>query len=508
MKDLLIGLNSAQLKAVAHRDGPLVVFAGAGSGKTRIITTRIAQLVEQGTPPWEILAVTFTNKAAGEMKSRVQTMCPEAKRSVISTFHSACARWLREFAPELGYNSNFTIYDDADASSLLKKIIKAVNPKGDLATLVKEMKRFLHLVKTNGLFPGQADQVAIDNPSLVPDGGLRIYQVYQETLAEVNAMDFSDLLMNVLLLLRKNEKVRDILQNRFKYIMVDEFQDTNRTQFELINLLAQKHSNIFVVGDDDQSIYSWRGATPTNIINFDQTWNNCKSIALEQNYRCSGNIVKAASTMILNNKNRAEKTLFTEALAGDPIDLRLESDAEMEAWWIIQEINDNRSTYSFDDCAIFYRTNAQSRVLEEALTRQNIPYRIFGSLEFYSRMEVKDLLAWLKLIINDKDEVSFRRVINVPARGLGQKAVESVVEEAKTRNLSVIDACEVMANEKWPRIGTKLKYFSDLYRTLKKEFETCPLEEILTILIEAIEYGPWLEKKYAEQYVEKMDNIH
>ena len=309
---LLSQLNEAQQIAAAHEDGPFVVFAGAGSGKTRIITNRIALLIEQGTPPWEILAMTFTNKAAGEMRERVTQLMPAAKRVMVTTFHSACAKWLREFASELGFQSHFSIYDDSDATKLLKQIIKEANPKGDLPTILAAMKSFLHQVKTHGYFPSDLEAQAASTGIFIPAGGIALYRKYQEALADSNAMDFGDLLLNILLLLRRNKNVCEILQNRFRYILVDEFQDTNRTQFEMLRILSQGHGNLFVVGDDDQSIYSWRGATPANIIDFQQNFPGAKKIALEQNYRCSGNIVNAASAMIQNNKNRAAKTLFHE----------------------------------------------------------------------------------------------------------------------------------------------------------------------------------------------------
>ena len=302
--------------------------------------------------------------------------------------------------------------------------------------------------------------------------------------------------------------VSDILRKRFRYVLVDEFQDTNRTQFEIIRILSEGHGNLFVVGDYDQSIYSWRGATPANIIDFQMTFPGAKKIALEQNYRCTGNIVKAASTMIAENVNRAEKTLFTQADDGAPIDLHIESDGEMEAWWVTNSIKQEKADFPYDDVAIFYRTNSQSRGIEESLRRENIPYTIFGSVEFYDRMEIKDVLAYLKVIINPNDIVSITRIINTPTRGIGAKAVETIERETKTRNKPMMDVIAELAAEKIPRVSTKLQYFTDLMAALKKDLLALPLPEVIETLLEATEYPEYIKKKYPDQYIDKMDNIH
>ena len=505
---LLAQLNQAQQVAASHRDGPFVVFAGAGSGKTRIITNRIALLIEGGVAPWEILAMTFTNKAAGEMRERVAAITPAAKRVMVTTFHSACAKWLREFATELGFQSNFSIYDDSDSTKLLKQIIKTANPKGDLPQILSEMKSFLHVVKTHGYFPGDLEGGAANSGIYIPAGGVSLYRLYQEALADSNAMDFGDLLLNVLLLLRRNKNVSQILQERFRYILVDEFQDTNRVQFEMLRILSSKHKNLFVVGDDDQSIYSWRGATPSNIIDFQQSFPGAEKVALEQNYRCSGNIVKAASSMIVHNKNRAEKTLYTRAEDGDAIDLHIEADGEMEAWWLVNTIKQESDRFDHNDIAIFYRTNSQSRSLEEALRRENIPYRIFGSVEFYDRLEVKDVLAYLRVLVNPRDQISLFRILNVPARGIGAKALDTISAESKKRDLPLMETIAAMGEEAYPRIGPKLKFFSDLMIALKKDILEAELTDVIGILLEATDYTEYLQKKFPDQYIDKMDNIH
>ena len=507
MSDLLKNLNDVQRQAVLYRNGPAVVFAGAGSGKTRIITTRLAYLIETGVLPWEILAVTFTNKAAGEMRHRALAMAPESKRSMITTFHSASARWLREFASELGYEPNFSIYDDQDVTRALKHIVKLLIPKGEIPTIVADMKHFLHHVKTAGVFISEIDEYAQKYPALIPTGGIQIYRAYQEFLAQSNAMDFNDLLLNVLLLLRKNERVKSILSARFQYIMVDEFQDTNRTQFEIIQHLANRHQNLMVVGDDDQSIYSWRGATPSNIIDFDRTYPGATRIALEENYRCTGNIVAAASKLVSNNKKRAAKTLYTNAEAGDLIEVHLEVDGEMEAYWIAEEIFAARVKYPYDDVAIFYRTNSQSRSLEEALLRRRIPYTIYGSLEFYERLEIKDLLAYLRLFVNPSDDVSFLRIYNVPTRGLGDKALEVLQAFASQERVSLWKAAELTVTNPALKTSPKLRYLVDLLKAMRTEILENPINESVKIILEATEYPEYLKKKYPDQYSDKMDNI-
>lgn len=505
---LLDGLNENQRIAVCHGEGPRVVFAGAGSGKTRIITNRIAYLIEKGVPPWEILAVTFTNKAAAEMKQRVEAICPSAKRATITTFHSACARWLREFASELGFTSNFTIFDESDANNALKKVIKEADPKADIPSTLPDYKAFLHFAKTSGHLPHDVERLEDQLPYVVPIGALAIYQRYQEFLADCNGMDFGDLLLNMLLLLRRNKTVQEILTRRFSYILVDEFQDTNQTQFEIVSRLAARHNNLFVVGDDDQSIYSWRGATPANILDFERNFPGALKTTLEQNYRCSANIIKAASTVIANNKKRVEKKLFTTAAPGDPVEINIEADNEMEAMAVAEAISEEKVRFPFDDIAIFYRTNSQSRSLEDALRRYNIPYRIYGSVEFYDRLEIKDLLAYLKLLVNEQDELSLRRIINVPARGLGQKAVETIEREARARRQGMLATIHQLADEGVPRIGPKLRYLSDLLQALKKDILAAELDDIIGILLDALDYDDYLKKKFPDQYIDKIDNIH
>ena len=503
---LLAGLNDVQRQAASHLDGPLVVFAGAGSGKTRIITHRIAWLIEQGVKPWEILAVTFTNKAALEMRNRVEALTPQGSRCLIATFHSACARWLREFAPELGFTSDFTIYDDADQLTALKKILTELNVKLDEENTAQEYRASINRVKTMAMLPSD-DRLAREYGDQMPPVGMQVYKRYQEYLAACNAMDFGDLIMNVLLLLRRNATVRDVLQHRYRYLLVDEYQDTNRTQFELISHLSDKHKNLFVVGDDDQSIYSWRGAVPSNIIDFDKVHPNAVKITMEQNYRCSSNIVDAASSMIQNNKRRVSKKLFTNNPAGELINYRLETDNEIEAWWVIGSIKDELDRYPLSEIAIFYRTNSQSRMLEDALRRENLPYQIYGTVRFYDRAEIKDLMSYFRVLINPNDDVSVKRILNTPTRGIGKKAEATLEAEASRRGLPLWPTIEALIAE-GEKLAAKFSAFAALMNKLRRELLVAPLDEVVEKLLAATRYIEHVEKKFPEQALDKVENIH
>ncbi len=501
---ILDQLNAVKRKAAEHRDGPLVVFAGAGSGKTRIITHRIAWLIEQGVKPWEILAVTFTNKAALEMRHRLEALTPHAGRAVIATFHSACARWLREFAPELGFTSDFTIYDDSDQLTAVKFVLNELNVKLDEENTAQEYRAAINRVKTLAMLPHD-ERLSHEYSDYFPKAGLQVYQRYQEYLAQCNAMDFSDLIMNILLLLRRNQKVRDVLQARFRYFLVDEYQDTNRTQFELIARLSEKSRNLFVVGDDDQSIYSWRGAIPANIIDFDKVYPDALKVTMEQNYRCTSTIVDAASAMISNNKYRVTKRLFTENPQGSLIVNRRESDNELEAWWVVDQLRS--SGVSFADTAIFYRTNSQSRLLEDALRRADIPYQIFGTVRFYDRAEIKDIMAFFRLVANPNDDVCVKRVLNVPTRGIGKKAEETLEIEALRRGLPLLATIEALEKEN-PKLASKYLPFLQVLRTVRKKLANAGVDQALEAVLKATDYLQYVEKRYSEQAQDKIENIH
>jgi DNA helicase-2/ATP-dependent DNA helicase PcrA len=505
--EILKGLDPVQRKAAAHLDGPMVVFAGAGSGKTRIITHRIAYLLESGVAVSDILAVTFTNKAAREMRERVEKLSNLGSKCHISTFHASCARWLREFATELAFSSDFTIYDETDSLTALKFVLSELNVKLDDETSVKTYKSAINTLKTKAILPND-ERLSNEFNYLLPPVGLQVYRRYQEYLAQCNAMDFGDLIMNMLLLLRSNIRVKTSLQNRYKYVLVDEYQDTNKAQFELISYLTEKSRNLFVVGDDDQSIYSWRGAIPANIIEFQSLFPNSKKVSLEENYRCSSNIVNAARELIKNNKFRVSKNLFTSNPPGDAIDLYVEDDNELEAWWVIDDIKSNLSQFDYPQIAIFYRTNSQSRILEDTLLRANIPYQIYGTLRFYDRAEVKDLLCYFRAFHNPNDDVSFRRILNIPTRGVGKKTEEIIELESARRGQSFFSTLEQMIDEEHPKITKKLKDFFSLFRRLQKISLSSPLQSLVETLVSEIDYKDHIKKKYPDQIQDKLENIY
>ena len=507
LKSSIDGLNVPQKEAVLYGPGPAVVFAGAGSGKTKVITTRIAVLLEQGFRPHEILAVTFTNKAAREMRQRVESLSDVGHLVHVGTFHSSCARWLREFAVELGFSSDFTIYDDKDSIQALKGVLKELKIKKEDHS-PREYIKAINRAKTFGWSPKEAEKYTLEYPDVFPPLGAQVYDRYQSYLINCNAMDFSDLLMNTLLLLKRNKQVRTILQNRYKHILVDEYQDTNPTQYSLIKHLVNEDKNLFVVGDDDQSIYSWRGADPHNILNFETAYPGAKKIRLEQNYRSSSYIVQAASSIIIKNTKRAEKVLWTQNPPGEKIQYVLEYDAESESWWIADHIQEDMKFFPYKDTAILYRTNAQSRQLEDVLRRQKIPYRIYGSLRFYDRIEIKDMIAYCRLLSNQDDDVAFKRVLNTPTRGIGKKALEDIEKETFSNDLSMLQAAKKIIKEEPSRTTKKIESFIQLMNRLKHFLKDNPLSEFLPYLLKELDYKTYLQKKFPDQLQDKMSNLH
>ncbi|MDQ1399601.1 MAG: ATP-dependent helicase UvrD/PcrA [Acidimicrobiaceae bacterium] len=429
---LLEGLNPVQLAAVTHPGGPLLVVAGAGSGKTRVLTRRIAWLVkEQHVSPFEILAITFTNKAADEMKHRVASLVgPVAERMWVSTFHSACVRILRRDAHRLGYKSSFTIYDEADANRLVGYVLRDLNmdpkklPPRAVHGLISAAKNDLIDFET---YAGQARTIYDRRIA-------EVYREYQRRLLNASAMDFDDLLLVTVNLLQASEDVRRYYQQRFRHILVDEYQDTNRAQNELVLMLSQGHRNICVVGDTDQSVYRWRGADIRNILQFEEAFPDAKVVVLEQNYRSTQLILDAANAVIANNAMRKPKSLWTERVGGELITTYHAEDEHDEGRWIATEIGRLHDRYSWGDVAIFYRTNAQSRAVEEELVRRNISYKVVGGTKFYDRREIKDVLAYLKALVNPTDEVSLKRIVNVPKRGIGDTSVDRLEKWARANN--------------------------------------------------------------------------
>ena len=435
-------LNGPQREAVVTVDGPLLVLAGAGSGKTRVLTYRIANLIENhDVAPWEILAITFTNKAAAEMRERLNGLVgPRCRGMWVSTFHSMCVRMLRSDAEKLGFTRNFTIYDTDDQKRLYKEIMAEldIDPK---RFPVNALMNRISTAKNELVVPSAFEKEAGDPVGKVAS---RVYSRLQERLKAANAFDFDDLLLYAYLLLKNHEDVRSAYQQRFRYIMVDEYQDTNHAQYSITGLLAEGHKNIMVVGDDDQSIYSWRGADLRNILEFEQDYPTAHTVKLEQNYRSVGNVLAAANAVIANNQHRKAKKLFTSAEDGDKIQVYMAADERDEGRWIAGEIEKQRAAgLSYNQVAVFYRTNAQSRMLEDMLLRAGVPYRIVGGTRFFDRAEIRDVMAYLTLVVNPADDIAAKRVINVPRRGIGKTTIERIEQFAREMGMTFMEGAEL-----------------------------------------------------------------
>ena len=501
-------LNEPQREAVYHTDGPLLILAGAGSGKTRVLTHRIAYLIgERGVNPWNILAITFTNKAAEEMRQRVDNLVGFGAESVwVSTFHSACVRILRRFIDRLGYENHFTIYDTDDQKTLIKEVCRKV----DVDTKVFKERSLLSAISS-----AKNEMILPDEFELNAGGDfakMKIAKVYREYEAQMranNALDFDDLLVKTVQLLQTQPDVLESYQERFRYIMVDEYQDTNTVQFQLVSLLAGKYKNLCVVGDDDQSIYKFRGANIRNILDFEHEFPDAKVIKLEQNYRSTGNILNAANSVIANNRGRKEKSLWTENGEGELIRLRQFDTAFDEADFIGEDIKSAvRQGGSYNDSAVLYRTNAQSRLLEEKFIAMNIPYKIVGGVNFYARKEIKDLLSYLKTIDNASDDLAVRRILNVPKRGIGLTSIGRVQDYADMMNLSFYDALRVV--EEVPSIGRaagKINDFVSFIQGLKSKAEAYTVRETLEEVIELTGYVKELEAEKTEEAQARIENI-
>ena len=435
-------LNEPQREAVLCTEGPLLVLAGAGSGKTRVLTYRIAHMLgDLGVQPWQILAITFTNKAAAEMRERLGRLVGPAARGMwVSTFHSMCVRMLRTDCEKLGFDKGFTIYDDDDSKRLVKDIMAEfdIDPK---RWPINAIRNRISTAKNELVVPGDFEQQAHDPAAKV---AARVYRRLQERLKASNAFDFDDLLLYTYLLLKNHPDVLEAYQDRFRYLMVDEYQDTNHAQYEITKLLASKHKNIMVVGDDDQSIYSWRGADIRNILEFESDYPNAHTVKLEQNYRSTGNILAAANAVVSNNMHRKKKRLYTASGEGDKIKVYMASDERDEGRWIAAEIDHlHAEGHSYDEIAVFYRTNAQSRSLEDMLLRAGVPYRIVGGTRFFDRAEIRDVMAYLTLLVNPSDDIAAKRVINVPRRGIGRTTVEYIDSAARMTNMPFMLAAEL-----------------------------------------------------------------
>ena len=509
MNSLLTGLNKEQQQAVQHTEGPLLILAGAGSGKTKVLTVRIAHLLAQGVNPYEILAITFTNKAAKEMKSRVESLVGDvANRIWLSTFHSFCAKFLRfELDNFLGYNSNFTIYDTSDSQAVIKAALKALNlddkyyPVGAMIGAISDAKNKL-------LFASDFRKQARDfYQQKVAD----VYEYYERELRKNNALDFDDLLLVAVKLLQSNEAVLDKYSKRFRYVMIDEYQDTNHAQYLLAKLLASHWKNIAVVGDADQSIYAWRGADIQNILDFEKDYPNCTSIKLEQNYRSTKIILDAANAVIENNEGRPKKNLWTDKTEGAKIQHFTAQSEHEEAAFIGDTIAKKHDIHGvpYGDMAILYRTNAQSRVLEEALIKRALPYTMVGGTKFYDRKEIKDVLAYLRVLYNPFDDLSLLRIINVPKRSIGATTVAKLQDYARANGTSLfmtltqlhlVDTIKGKTKE-------KLEEFGILIFTLVAEMEDKTVLDILEAILDRTGYLAQLEESTDPQDQARAENI-
>lgn len=502
-------LNEQQKAAVMHTQGPLLLLAGAGSGKTRVLTHRAAYLIdEEGVDPWNILAITFTNKAAGEMRERVNQIVGDgADRIWVSTFHSTCVRILRRYIDRLGYDTNFTIYDTDDQRGIMKEVCKK------LQIDTKQLKERTILGAISSAKDELIDPLQYEKQNGFDYNGSRIakaYREYQATLKKNNALDFDDLIVKTVELFRADAQVLDSYQNRFRYIMVDEYQDTNTAQFELIRLLAGKYRNLCVVGDDDQSIYKFRGANIRNILDFEKVYPEAKVIKLEQNYRSTQVVLDAANAVIRNNTRRKNKALWTDKKEGSRIHFRPFDNAYEEAEFIASDVakKHRNEDVRYGDCAVLYRTNAQARMLEERFIMEGIPYDVIGGTNFYARREIKDILAYLKTIDNGRDDVAVKRIINIPKRGIGATTIVRVQEYADARNISFYDALrEADQIMTIGRSASKLQPFVMMIQAFRSKLEFFTLEELIKDVIETTGYVKELEASDDEDAADRIENI-
>lgn len=501
-------LNKMQQEAVYHTDGPLLILAGAGSGKTRVLTHRIAYLIaEKGVNPWNILAITFTNKAAQEMRERVDQIAGLEGGSVwVSTFHSTCVRILRRHADRIGYDRNFTIYDTDDQKTLMKDVCRRMNVDTKKYKERSLLAQISH-AKDELISPDEMWKNAADfNEKKVAE----IYGEYQNSLRRNNALDFDDLIVKTVELFQNCGEVLETYQERFRYIMVDEYQDTNTAQFQFISLLAARYENLCVVGDDDQSIYKFRGANIGNILGFERVFPEARVIRLEQNYRSTQNILNAANAVIANNTERKRKTLWTENPEGEKIHVRQFLNGFEEAEYVIGDISKKHREGScrYRDCAILYRTNAQSRLFEEKCLLANIPYKIVGGVNFYARKEIKDLLSYLKTIDNGADDLAVRRILNVPKRGIGATTISRVQEYADRMEIGFYDALRV--SEEIPSIGraaAKIDGFVTFIQSLKSKARAYTVQELLEEVIDLTGYAEELKEEDTEEARTRLENI-
>ena len=503
----LDNLNEKQREAAMHTEGPLLILAGAGSGKTSTMTHRIAYLVEKGVSPYNILAVTFTNKAAGEMRDRVEKLIGEVPGIWVITFHSMCLRMLRKHADVIGYDKNFVVYDATDQKTVVKNVIKELNidekkfsPNYFLAAISKN--------KEKAIGPSKFLQVSGSDP--LSQMVHKVYARYEEILKKNNAMDFDDLLLNTYRMFKKDESVLMEYQERFRYVMVDEYQDTNHIQYILIKLLSEKTRNLCVVGDDDQCIYEWRGADINNILDFEKDFPEAKVVKLEQNYRSFSNIIDAAHSVVSNNKGRKGKKLWTDKNSGEKVLYQLLDDEKAEARFIASQIEIlKHGERKYSDFAILYRVNAQSQALEKALALADIPYRVLAGLRFYDRKEVKDLLAYMRLVTNPKDSLSLERVINVPKRGIGNTTVEKLVTLAKVQDISLFEVLqdEEVVDSLSAKTRDSVHDFMELITSLQKEKDDMKVSDVYDVILKKSGYMQSLIDQNTIEAESRIENL-
>ena len=502
-------LNKEQKEAVFHTEGPLLLLAGAGSGKTRCLTHRIAYLIdEMGVKPWNILAITFTNKAAGEMRERVNQLVDYGADQVwVSTFHSMCVRILRRHIDRIGFANEFTIYDTDDQKTVMKNICKRL----DVNTKIYKERALLGAISS-----AKDELIGVNEYALNAANDMNqrtyamVYREYQEALQKNNALDFDDLIVKTVELFKSCPEILDSYQERFRYIMVDEYQDTNTAQFELVRLLAQKNRNLCVVGDDDQSIYKFRGANIRNILDFEKYFPEAEVIKLEQNYRSTQSILDAANAVISNNERRKDKALWTERGSGELVHFRQFDNAYEEAEYIADDVcrKVRKQGAKYKDFAVLYRTNAQARLLEERMIMEGVPYNVVGGTNFYARAEIKDILAYLKTIDNGRDDVAVRRIINIPKRGIGAVTVEKIEDYAQMRDVSLYDAME-MADEimSLGKTAAKIRPFVQLIRELRKASSELTIAELIQKIVEKIQYAQYLQDNDDESAEDRIANV-
>ena len=508
MSDLEL-LNREQQEAVLHVDGPLLILAGAGSGKTRVLTYRIAHLIDEcGVNPWNILAITFTNKAAGEMRERVDKIVGYGSESIwVSTFHSTCVRILRRYIDRLGYDTNFTIYDTEDQKTVMKSVCQK---------LQLDSKLYKERMLLNVISHAKDEYISPNEFLLEAKGDFRqekiaqAYVEYQKELKKNNALDFDDLLVKTVELFQSCPDVLEYYQNRFRYIMVDEYQDTNTVQFKFISTLARQYRNLCVVGDDDQSIYKFRGANIRNILDFEKVFPDAKVVKLEQNYRSTQNILNAANGVIANNRGRKEKALWTENEQGEPILFQQFQNGYEEAEYVSGEISKKvrEGEAEYQDFAVLYRTNAQSRLFEEKFLYANIPYKIVGGVNFYSRKEIKDILAYLKTIDNGKDDLAVRRIINVPKRGIGNVTLAQVQAYADSRDISFFEALEEAGEI--PGLGKaalKIQPFVHLIHEMRLSLADMSMQDLIQAILDKTGYAEDLKNEDTDESEARLENI-